>query len=75
MKQRKSQDIKIVLGDFTSKVGCKKTEKCVGPFGIGVKNERGARLIKWCKQNNLAIMNTWLKKSSKKVLDVGKPRG
>ncbi|GFO00875.1 craniofacial development protein 2-like [Plakobranchus ocellatus] len=32
MKQLKSQDIKIVIGDFNSKSGSERTETIVGPF-------------------------------------------
>ena len=60
-KQLKSQDIRIVMGDFNSKVGSERSDSVVGPFGIGEKNERGERLIEWCKEHNLAIMNTWFK--------------
>ena len=35
MKQVKSLDIKIVMGDFNSKVGGERTENIIGPFGIG----------------------------------------
>lgn len=46
-KQLKSQDIRIVMGDFNAKVGSERSETVVGPFGIGKKNERGDRLIQW----------------------------
>ena len=45
MKQLKSQDIKILMEDFNSKVGSERAENVVGPFGMGEKNKRGARLI------------------------------
>ena len=61
MKQLKSQDVGIILGDFNSKVGGERIETTIGPFGIGEKNDRGDRLIEWCKQHNLAAMNTWFK--------------
>ena len=37
MKQLKSQDIKIVMGDHNWKVGSEKTENIIGPFGLGEK--------------------------------------
>ena len=33
----------------------------VGPFGLGVRNERGDRLYEWCAENEQVIMNTWFK--------------
>ena len=59
MKQLKSQDIKIVMGDFNAKVGKEKIENIVGPFGLGEINSRGERLVEWCKEHNLFISNTW----------------
>ena len=59
MKQLKSQDIKIVMGDFNAKVGDAKIEDIVGPWGLGTENERGERLVEWCRENDLMISNTW----------------
>ena len=59
MKCLKSQDIKIVMGDFNAKVGSERVENIVGPWGIGEENERGERLIEWCKENGFMISNTW----------------
>ena len=59
--QLKSRDIKIVMGDFNSKVGSKRTENITGPFGIGGKNERGGRLIEFRKERNFRAMNTWFR--------------
>ncbi|KAK3771587.1 hypothetical protein RRG08_041516 [Elysia crispata] len=59
MKCLKSQDIKIVMGDFNAKVGSERVENIVGPWGIGEENERGGRLIEWCKENGFMISNTW----------------
>ena len=41
LNQLKSQDIKIVIGDFNSKVGEGKIDNTVGPYGLGEINERG----------------------------------
>ena len=36
--------------------------KTVGPFGLGLRNDRGERLISWCDANNLTLVNTWYRK-------------
>jgi len=36
---------------------CEKHGKTVGPYGLGMRNER-ERLIEWCEEKKLAIMNT-----------------
>ena len=68
MKQLQTQDIKIVMGDFNSKVGLKNITII---FGIEEKDERGERLIEFCKEYNLAPVQ----KSSNTMLDMEKSRG
>jgi len=48
----KSQEISISMGDFNAKVGCEKHGKTVGPHGLGMRNERGERLIDWCEETS-----------------------
>ena len=55
MKQLKSQNIKIMMGDFNSKVGSERVEHVVGHFGMGEKNERGYRLIEFCKEHIITL--------------------
>jgi len=55
----KSQDVKIIMGDFNAKVGNEKVADIIGPFGIGEINSRGERLIEWCKEHDYIITNTW----------------
>ena len=57
----------IVMGDFNSIVGDESTDKVVGPFGLGRRNERGKMLIDFCKQHDLVVMNTWFKKRKTKL--------
>jgi hypothetical protein len=44
-KQCKSDDIIYVMGDFNAKVGDKRIDNTVGPFGLGNKNDRGDNLV------------------------------
>jgi hypothetical protein len=48
----------IVMGDFNSILGEGSTDKVVGPFGLGKRNERGKMLIDFCNQHDLVVMNT-----------------
>ena len=41
-------------------------EKCLGPFGIGERNERGERLLDFVASRNLFIGNKLFKKSLKR---------
>ena len=31
----------------------------VGPYGVGVRNDNGERLVNFCKRHNLFVTNTW----------------
>jgi len=57
--QKKYQDCLIVMGDFNSKVGDKKEDDIVGPYGLGLRNDNGQSLIECCQRHNLMISNTW----------------
>ncbi|XP_055371788.1 craniofacial development protein 2-like [Condylostylus longicornis] len=43
MKQLKPHEINMVIGDFNAKVGAGRVDGIVGPFALGLRNERGDR--------------------------------
>ncbi|GFO32139.1 RNA-directed DNA polymerase from mobile element jockey-like [Plakobranchus ocellatus] len=47
------------MGDFNAKVGTEKVGDIVGKHGLGIRNERGEKLIEWCQTNNIIVGNTW----------------
>ncbi|GFO09044.1 craniofacial development protein 2-like protein [Plakobranchus ocellatus] len=47
------------MGDFNAKVGTEKVDDIVGKHGLGIRNERGEKLIEWCQTNNMIVGNTW----------------
>ena len=55
-----NNDFVHVMGDFNAKVGQQDDlyEKSLGKFGIGVRNERGERLLEFCEFNDLCVANT-----------------
>ena len=46
-------------GDFNGKVGENREEDTVGPYGVGVRNDNGERVVNFCKSHNLFATNTW----------------
>ena len=44
----------FIIGDWNAKVGSQETPGVTGKFGIGVQNEAGQRLIKFCQENTLS---------------------
>src|SRR5437867_12589771 len=56
---KKGRECVIVMGDFNGKVGENREEDTIGPFGAGVRNDNGERVVNFCKRHNLFATNTW----------------
>jgi hypothetical protein len=55
-----NKEMTIILGDFNAKVGNNSNiDNIVGKYGLGIQNERGEKLISFCIENKMSIMNTW----------------
>lgn len=61
LKSTKKEDITVIMGDFNAKVGKEKVEGCTGEFGLGIRNERGDRLIEFSQSEKFVITNTFFK--------------
>ena len=55
----------IVMGDFNASVGEGNDEKVIGKYGLGKRNDRGQRMIEFCKKNNLVVTNTWFQQEKR----------
>lgn len=49
------------MGDYNAKVGKAKDGGTVGSFGLGERNDNGEKLVEWCQENELVVMNTFFK--------------
>ncbi|GFS13724.1 craniofacial development protein 2-like [Elysia marginata] len=74
-KQCKPQNPLIIMGDFNAKVGQEQVEDIVGNHGLGIKNERGEKLIEWCQTNNIIIGNTWFQQPPRRKWTWESPGG
>ena len=45
------KDALSIIGDWNAKVGSQETPGVTSKFGLGVQNEAGQRLIKFCQEN------------------------
>ena len=52
------KDVLFIIGDCNAKVGSQETPGVTGKFGLGVQNEVGQKLTKFCQENTLVIANT-----------------
>ena len=60
-RQAGTQDVVLVMGDLNAKVGVGPSGHSLGPFGLGVRNERGDKWVEWCEENEQVICNTWFR--------------
>uniref|UniRef100_A0A914VRH7 Endonuclease/exonuclease/phosphatase domain-containing protein n=1 Tax=Plectus sambesii TaxID=2011161 RepID=A0A914VRH7_9BILA len=66
----------IIMGDFNAKISMKqRNERALGRFGFGVRNERGERLVDFCNNNRLFVLNTLFRKSPQHKWTWGSPNG
>ena len=48
----------FIIEDWTAKAGSQEIPGVTGKFGLGVQNEAGQKLTKFCQENTLVIVNT-----------------
>ena len=59
LENEATRDNVIIMGDWNSVVGEGLDGKEVGQFGLGRRNERGEKLVEFCRRKKLMITNTW----------------
>ena len=52
------KDVFLIIGDWNAKVGSQETPGVTGKFGHVMQNEAGQRLIEFCQENTLGMVNT-----------------
>ena len=52
------KDVLFIIGYWNAKMGSQETPGVTGKFGLGIQNEAGQRLIEFCQENALVIVNT-----------------
>lgn len=59
MKSIKGNEVTIIMGDFNAKVGNEPEDGIVGRYGLGTRNDRGDRLVQFCRENKMVVCNTF----------------
>ena len=62
----KGREYLIVMGDWNAVIGEQREETCVGEFDLGRRNDRGQRLIEFCKQLKMVVTNTCFKQEKRR---------
>ena len=63
------------IGDWNAKVGSQETPGVAGKFGLGVQNEAGQRLVEFCQENALVIVNTLFQQHKRRLYTWISPDG
>ena len=69
------KDVLFIIGDRNAKVGSQETCGVTGKFGLGIRNEAGQKLIKFCQENALVIANTLFQQHKRRLYTWTSPDG
>ena len=69
------KDVLFIIWDWIAKVGSQETPGITGKFGLGVQNEAGQMLIKFCQENALVIANTLFQQHKRRLYTWTSPDG
>ena len=65
----------FIIRDWNAKVGSQETPGVTGKFGLGIQNEAGQRLIEFCQENTLVIVNTLFQQHKRRLYTWTSPDG
>ena len=69
------KDVLFIIGNWNEKVGSQETPGVTGKFGLGVQNEAGQRLIEFCQDKALVIVNTLFQQHKRRLYTRTSPDG
>ena len=69
------KDVFFIIGDWNTKVRSQEIPGVTGKFGLGVPNEAGQRLIEFCQEKALDIVNTLFQQHKRRLYTWTSPGG
>ena len=69
------KEVLFIMGHWNANVGSQETAGVTGKFGLGVQNEAGQRLTKFCQENTLVIANTLFQQHKRRLYTWTSPDG
>ena len=69
------KDVLFIIGDWNAKVGSQETPRVTDKFGLGIWNEAGQRLIKFCQENALVIAKILFQQHKRRLYTWTSPDG
>ena len=61
------KDVLFIIEDWNAKVGSQETPGVTGKCGLGIRNGAGQRLIEFCEENALVIVNTLFQQHKRRL--------
>ena len=61
------KDVLLITEDWNMKVGSQQIPGITGTFGLGVQNEAGQRLTRFCQENAQVIANTLFQQHKRRL--------
>ena len=55
----KKKDVLVIRGDWNVNVESQEIPGVTDKFGLGIQNKTVKRLVEFCQENALVIVNTW----------------
>ena len=71
--KQKGTDCVVVMGDWNAVVGEGRDGAEVGQFGLGTRNDRGERLVEFCRSKKMVVSNTWFEQEKRRRYTWKKP--
>ena len=69
------KDVIFIIGDWNARVGSQEIPGVTGKLSLGVQNEAGQRLIAFCQENALVIVNTVFQQHKRRLYTGTSPDG
>ena len=69
------KDVLSIITDWNAKVGSQETPGVIGKFGLGIQYVAGQRLIEFCQENALVIVNTLFQQHKRRLYTWTSPDG
>ena len=69
------KDVLFIIGDWHAKVGSNEIPGVTGKLDLGEQNEVGHRLIEFCQENTMVIINTLFQQHKRRLYTWTSPDG
>ena len=66
IEAEKGNDYLILMGDWNAVIGEGEHGRDVSKYGHGRRNERGEKLVEFCREKKLMVTNTWFEQENRR---------